>query len=63
MNDISVKMRGGLLRWQSQNLRKLLLPNVENISTETRNELESCFDAHDIKSIDRIVNNLTNSYS
>lgn len=52
---VSTRMNGGLPRWQSQTLRKLKIPVIDDYTVQTRNELLNAYDNRDINSIDRIV--------
>lgn len=41
MKEISVMMRGGYVRWQSQNLRKVRIPNMLHMSEEQQSKIIS----------------------
>ena len=53
--SISVKMRGGYVRWQAQNLRKIWLPEIQNMPQRVKLDLITHFDKKDKQSIDDIV--------
>lgn len=55
LNSVTNKMNGGFLRWQSQYLRKLLLPDIESIPAETRQALLGSYDRKDRATINRLV--------
>ncbi len=47
------RMNGGYARWQSQYLRKLQIPTINHIPCHLVNALLKCYDAHDIRGINR----------
>lgn len=55
INLVSVKMRGGFARWQSQNLRKILLPSIESLNKEVKSNLIKAYDAKDIGLINTLI--------
>jgi adenine-specific DNA-methyltransferase len=55
---VSVKMRGGFARWQSQNLRKILLPDIAKLSQATRLGLVGAYDTKDVTLINSLINKL-----
>ena len=58
LERISVKMNGGLLRRQAQNLRRVKSPEVELLPARTKRELVRLFERRAIKEIDAIMPNL-----
>lgn len=55
INLVSVKMRGGFSRWQSQNLRKIVLPDIQHIQASIKKNLISAYESKDIVSINKLV--------
>ncbi|MDE5839866.1 MAG: Eco57I restriction-modification methylase domain-containing protein, partial [Muribaculaceae bacterium] len=55
MSEISNKMHGGIPRWQSQSLRKLRIPDLSEISIETREMLIDAYHGKDIGAINFLV--------
>lgn len=53
---ITNKMNGGFLRWQSQYLKKLYLPDIMQIQEEDLQILLDCYNKHDVPGINFIVN-------
>ena len=53
---ITNKMNGGFLRWQSQYLKKLYLPDIMQIQEEDLQILLDCYNKYDITGINNIVN-------
>lgn len=49
LSQLSTRMNGGYLRWQSQHLRKLLIPTLANLSSEQVQRLIMAFDHGNIK--------------
>lgn len=58
MKNISVLMRGGHFRWQAQNLRKLKIPKIQNISRQQKELLSSAYRSRNFETINNIVNKL-----
>jgi adenine-specific DNA-methyltransferase len=59
MQNTSVLMRGGHIRWQTQNLRKLRIPVIINLPVKTQLKLKDAFRKRDLRMIDQIINQLT----
>jgi hypothetical protein len=55
LNRASVMMHGGYPRRQSQNLRRILLPEVQKLSVDTRVELASLFEEGNIRLINAAI--------
>lgn len=55
LRGVSVTMRGGFSRWQSQNLRKLKIPLIQSIEPHVKEQLIACFEKKDLKGIDPLV--------
>lgn len=53
---ITNKMNGGFLRWQSQYLKKIYLPDIMQIQEEDLQILLDCYNKYDIAGINIIVN-------
>ena len=51
----SVKMRGGYLRFQAQNIRRICLPRWEEVSTTQREQLRQAAKQPDIRACDELV--------
>ena len=56
---ISNNMNGGYARWQSQNLRKLRIPDIKGLSHEQAAILEEGYEKKDIKLINDCISYLT----
>ena len=54
----STRMRGGYLRFQAQNLRRIRLPRWESVSASTRKRLARFTEAENCRELDEIVANL-----
>lgn len=55
LSEITTTMNGGFPRWQSQHLRKLLLPNILTMSKSTCDKLMQLYDKNDIIGIDETI--------
>jgi hypothetical protein len=55
--SVSVKVHSGYVRWQVQNLRKIFLPEIKNISQRVKKQLVTHFDRKDKQGIDDVVEN------
>lgn len=55
LSEITTTMNGGFPRWQSQHLRKLLLPNILTMSKSTCDKLMQLYDKTDIIGIDETI--------
>lgn len=53
--SVSNKMNGGFVRWQSQHLRKLRLPDIMSISAEDIQLLLDCYYRKDISGINALM--------
>ena len=51
-------MNGGYVRWQSQYLRKLRVPQLSSIPADVADELLMAYDKRDYHAIDRISENI-----
>ena len=60
MSQISTKMNGGFSRWQSQTIKKLHIPNLQNISSAVASKIERAFLKNDIETIDFHITTLVN---
>ena len=58
LKGVSVTMRGGYSRWQSQNLRKLKIPLIDSIQAIKKHQLVASFEAKDLKTIDGLVSDI-----
>jgi len=59
INLVSVKMRGGFSRWQSQNLRKILLPEMLSIDAQLQDSLITAYESKDVSTINELINKIT----
>jgi len=59
INLVSVKMRGGFSRWQSQNLRKILLPEIVLIDKQVQDSLITAYESKDILAVNKLINEIT----
>jgi adenine-specific DNA-methyltransferase len=59
LKTISNSMNGGYSRWQAQNLRKIVIPQIQNISEKEQEELLTAFEGKDLNKINKIVNAMT----
>ncbi len=55
LSEITTTMNGGYPRWQSQHLRKLLLPNILTMSQSTCDKLAQMYDHNNINGIDETI--------
>ena len=55
LNSQSVKMHGGFVRRQTQNLRRIVLPDMRLLAENIRNELSVMFDNKDQDGISHIL--------
>jgi hypothetical protein len=44
LSQIGIRMNGGFPRFQAQILKKLRIPNIDNLSTDERNALIESYD-------------------
>lgn len=51
-------MNGGYARWQSQHLRKMMLPNVALLPPDVVSQLSLLQQSGDVEAIDAIVNDI-----
>lgn len=56
IKDVSTIMHGGFVRWQSQNLRRLLIPRIDELGPQIRDELIAGFDRKDTVFINAVLN-------
>jgi adenine-specific DNA-methyltransferase len=55
LSEFGNKMNGGYPRWQSQNLRKLLLPVISAIPEMARIELVKAYETMDVNAINKLI--------
>lgn len=55
---VSNQMNGGYPRWQSQNLRKLLIPDILHIEASFEARLVNCYEQGDYETINMLVHQL-----
>lgn len=58
LSKMSNHMNGGYPRWQSQYLKKLLIPNISAMSSDTSDALLAAYNKRDIPAINRITNEI-----
>ncbi len=58
INLVSVKMRGGFARWQSQNLRRVVLPELSDLKSSMKKKLQAAYDSKDTALINKLVNTI-----
>lgn len=58
LSAVSNKMNGGFSRWQSQHLRKLLIPDINLISKADTRKILSFYERRETNSINTIINRL-----
>lgn len=58
LDSLSNHMNGGYVRWQSQYLRKLRVPQLSSIPADVADELLMAYDKRDYHAIDRISENI-----
>ena len=58
LDRMSNHMNGGYARWQSQYLKRLRIPIVSSISLVVASELLNAYDNHDLKSINRLTDEI-----
>jgi len=58
ISAVSVKMRGGMPRWQAQNLRRIRVPSIQDMPRGVRMRLAGLFDAKDAARIDAVLDGL-----
>ncbi len=58
MNENGNKMNGGYCRWQSQNLRKILIPHIHSIPKNDKRQLIESYENMEIDNINRLINNI-----
>lgn len=56
LSAVTNKMNGGFSRWQSQHLRKLLLPNISSIPDNSVQLILSLYDRGEISSLNKVIN-------
>ena len=60
LDQLTNHMNGGYARWQSQYIKQLQIPNIDNIPTQTGNNLLYSYRARDIQSINQYVSEIVN---
>ncbi len=55
MQNVSTLMHGGFVRWQSQNLRRIRVPDISQIPRDIREQLIGYFETKDIVGINKII--------
>ena len=63
IESLSNKMNGGLPRWQSQNIRKLRIPIITDVSPLLRSKLIEAYYRQSFRDIDIIVEDIVNLQS
>jgi adenine-specific DNA methylase len=58
LNENGNKMNGGYFRWQSQNLRKLMIPYIHAIPSNYRQRLIELYENMEIENINKLVSKL-----
>lgn len=58
--NVANQMNGGYPRWQCQNLRKLLIPDILHIETSFEARLVHCYEQGDYETINMLVEQLYN---
>lgn len=61
INLVSVKMRGGFSRWQSQNLRKVMLPEIQLLDDYAKTTLIKAYDKKDPTRVNEIVDEIVSN--
>lgn len=60
LSEISVSMRGGYVRWQCQNLKKIRIPKLQSLSNEDKLNLTKLFDSTNLNKINEKVSQIVN---
>lgn len=55
--QVSTLMHGGFVRWQSQNLRRLLIPRISEMPSDLKQTLISAYKSGDLAVINKELNN------
>lgn len=63
MECISNKMNGGFPRWQSQSIKRLKLPRINNISSISKQKLISAYHNRNFSEIDKVAEEIVQSQS
>ncbi len=58
LSQLANSMNGGYLRWQSQYIRKLKVPDIYAIDSSDAKMLASLYDAHNLSGINTLVNRI-----
>ena len=58
LSDISTSMNGGFIRWQSQYLHKLRIPDVLSLKNERSASLLDAYEKSDLKNINKITSQI-----
>lgn len=63
LSGVTNSMNGGFVRWQSQHLHKLRVPDVFSIPMQQASSLIETYNHHDLTRINQIVDEIVHSYS
>ncbi|MBQ3325295.1 MAG: N-6 DNA methylase [Muribaculaceae bacterium] len=55
LSSVTNRMNGGFMRWQSQHLRKLRLPNLNIITPDDVQNILSSYEGRDISAINKLI--------
>ena len=58
LNENGNKMNGGYFRWQSQNLRKIMIPYIHAIPSNYRQGLIELYENMEIEKINKLISNI-----
>ncbi|HKK10489.1 MAG TPA: hypothetical protein VJ939_06600, partial [Bacteroidales bacterium] len=58
LNEIGNKMNGGYFRWQSQNLRKVMIPYIHAFPLSYTNRLIKLYDNMETEKINELIDNI-----
>lgn len=58
LNENGNKMNGGFYRWQSQNLRKVLIPYIQSVPDKYKIKLKAYYNNMDVDSINELIQNI-----
>jgi tRNA1(Val) A37 N6-methylase TrmN6 len=63
LSQIGIRMNGGLPRFQAQTLKKLRIPNIEELDTVERDALITSYDKRHFKEMNRLINKYCTKHS
>jgi hypothetical protein len=55
IKNISIILRGGFVRWQAQNVKRIFLPKLTDLPSPLKQKLIKCYHKRDIQIIDSAV--------